>query len=235
MWWSRALYSVVLNYLLAGSEDLWGTIDWEAGRCDFSGDLFTKILEITKRYADPESIRQTAVADRYRLDVDVREVVESNRRVILDYPFNDGWYPYFSVSDVLMVNANTKYPEGACEFIEYLLDEEGQTFVTQSSGLPVNKDMADSYKAWELKENEAEKSHYYMTIDGVPEEISLTKEMTDEALDYAERTRYLPLKTKEIQSIIYEEALLFYTGDKSLEAVIDLIQNRVQLYLDENM
>lgn len=180
---------MVLNYLLAGSEDLWGTIDWEAGRCDFSGDLFTKILEITKRYADPESIGQTAVADRYRLDVDVREVVESNGKVILDYPFNDGWYPYFSVSDVLMVNANTKYPEGACEFIEYLLDEEGQTFVTQSSGLPVNKDMADSYKAWELKENEAEKSHYYMTIDGVPEEISLTKEMTDEALDYAERTR----------------------------------------------
>lgn len=231
VWRQYAPYYMILDYLLGGSEDMWGIIDWEAGRCDFSGDLFAKILEITKRYGDPEGIGQTAITGWYKPGYEIREGVESEGKVILDYPFDDGWYPYCRTSYALMVNSNTKYPEGTHEFIKYLLGEEGQTYAAAgsiSSGLPVSRDMADSYKDWELKTNEEGKSHYYPTMEG-------TKEMADELKNYAERARYLPLKTEEIMSIIIEEADMFFSGDKTLDAVCDLIQNRVQLYLDENM
>lgn len=238
VWRQYAPYYLILEYLLGGSEDMWGMIDWEAGRCDFSGDLFTKILEITKRYGDPEGKGQTAVTGWYDPGSDIREWVESEGKVILDYPFDDGWYPNCRTSYALMVNANTKYPEGVYAFIEYLLGEEGQTYAAygcSSSGRPVSRDMADSFKEWNMKMNKEGKSHIYATKEGTLVEVSLTEEMAEEVKDYVERARYLPLKTQEILSIIYEETELFFNGDKPLEAVCDLIQNRAQLYLDENM
>lgn len=238
VWRQYAPYYLILDYLLGGSEDMWGMIDWEAGRCDFSGDLFAKILEIAKRYGDPEGKGQTAITGWYSPGRDIRDEVESEGKVILDYPFDDGWYPYCRTSYALMVNSNTKYPEGAHEFIKYLLGEEGQTYAADgksASGLPASRAMADSYKEWELKTNQEGLSHHFATKEGMSVEIFLTEEMADELKDYAERARYLPLKTEEIMSIINEEADMFFSGDKTLNAVCDLIQNRVQLYLDENM
>ena len=39
---------------------------------------------------------------------------------------------------------------------------------------------------------------------------------------------------KPIWQIIQEEAEAYFTGDRSIEEVADIITNRVQLYLDEN-
>lgn len=236
VWRQYAPHYLILEYLLSGSENMWGMIDWETGRCDFSGDLFAKILEIAKRYGDPEGNGQTAITGWYEPGHDIREDVESEGKVILNFPFDDGWYPYCRTSYALMVNANTKYPKGAYEFIQYLLGEEGQTYAAGGqSGLPASRAMADSYKEWELKTNQEGLSHHFATKEGLPVEIFLTEEMADEIKDYAEQARYLPLKTKEIMSIINEEANMFFSGDKTLDAVCDIIQNRVQVYLDENM
>lgn len=62
VWRQYAPYYMIPDYLLGGSEDMWGMIDREAGRCDFSGDLFAKILEITKRYGDPEGKGHTGLS-----------------------------------------------------------------------------------------------------------------------------------------------------------------------------
>ena len=39
---------------------------------------------------------------------------------------------------------------------------------------------------------------------------------------------------KPVWQIIREESEAYFTGDKSIEEVADIITNRVQLYLDEN-
>ena len=237
VWWPGAPYYLVLDYLLSGSEDLRGTIDWEAGRCDFTGEFFAKVLEVAKRYGDPGRNGQTAVVYSYEPGRDSREELASEGKVILDFPFDDEWFPYCDNSHTLMVNANTKYPEGVQAFIKFLLGPVGQTYFADGStcSLPVNREMAASYKAWQLKENQEGSSHHFRTENGVSVEFSLTEELIDELMDYTNQARYLPLKTEEIMSIINEEAYLFFTGDKPLEMVIDLIQNRVQLYLDEHM
>lgn len=236
VWRQYMPYYLILDYLLGGSENMWGMIDWEEGRCDFSGDLFAKILEITKRYADPDGIGQTAISGFFTLYSTERKQLESEGKVILDYPFDDGWYPYCGSFEMLMINANTKCPEGALEFLQYILGEEGQTYMAygMQSCLPANRSTADSYKAWELQLQEEGTVRNTKLVDDVWVEYSITQEMADEMKDYSDRARYLPLKTEEIQSIIYEEAWSFFTGDKPLEPVIDLIQNRVQLYLDEH-
>ena len=42
----------ILAYFLEGSENLWGMIDWEEKTCDFTRPLFSKFLEVTRRYRE---------------------------------------------------------------------------------------------------------------------------------------------------------------------------------------
>ncbi|MCM1120074.1 MAG: hypothetical protein NC543_12040 [bacterium] len=211
---------ILQYYLLGGSEDLWGMINWEEGKCDFSGELFAKMLEIAKRYADPEGKSEEGIMDYYCPTSDLYSM--GSEKVIIDFPFDDGNYPYYRPSHSLMLNANSdsEHQKGAWEFLKYILGEEGQGYCSSFS--PANKEMYRSYYQWRLDQIEA----------GVSDSI-LTKERVEEGFASAEQARYFPVRTTTILEIICEEAQSFTEGDKPREEVCKLIQNRVQLYLDE--
>ena len=71
---------------------------------------------------------------------------------------------------------------------------------------------------------------YPPTFEG--EEVS--KERQAEYRQMIEEARPLPIRTKFIQEVILDEAQDYFDGYKSTDEVINLINNRVQLYLDEN-
>ncbi|MDE5679910.1 MAG: hypothetical protein K2I01_05700, partial [Lachnospiraceae bacterium] len=48
-----------------------------------------------------------------------------------------------------------------------------------------------------------------------------------------ENAKSEPYRTAQVVSIIEEEAALYFTGDKSIEEVSSIIENRVGLYLAE--
>lgn len=232
VWEAYARPDQILEYLLSGSEDLWGMIDWENGNCDFTGQLFTKILEIAKRYQDPKAKTRESeekwLCSSYDPFWKSRKLLESEGKVIINYPFDDGNYPaYYRMGDMLMVNSNSKNQEGVWEFLEYLLcTEEGQGYTASSSSLAASKDMTQSAFQYYLKlleEGKMETSSEY------------SKEVIDEYISFAEQAHDIPLGTKEILAIIYEEAQPYCDGDKSLEEVCGLIQSRVWLYISENM
>lgn len=232
VWWGGAQSEAILEQLLSCSENLWGMIDWEKGTCDFSGELFAKILEIAKRYADPEGTAREA-SERwlvffYAPMVNPLKELESEEKVIINYPFDDGNYPaYYRLNDALMLNANSKHQEGAWEFFEYLLGEEGQCYVSAyGNSITANKEMSRSVIETDLKL--LEEGRMQTTMDYSPEEI-------EARFAFVEQGRQVPLRTKEILAIIYEEAQTFCNGDKPLEEVCDIIQKRVQIYISETM
>ncbi|MCM1118891.1 MAG: ABC transporter substrate-binding protein [bacterium] len=220
VWRPHATTTRILYYLLVGSEDLWGMIDWEEGKCDFSGELFAKMLEIAKRYVDPEAKKEEGIMGFYNPAIE-SDVLEKEQ-IRIDFPFDDGYYPFYRPTKSLMLNANSdsEHQEGAWEFIKYILGEEGQGYC--SAETPANKEMYKSYYQWRLDQIKA----------GVPN-TTLTEERVEENFHDAERARYFPVRTATILEIICEEAQAFTDGDKSKEEVCKLIQNRVQLYLDE--
>ena len=70
-------------------------------------------------------------------------------------------------------------------------------------------------------------------VEAYRELYDLTEERAKEIENILERTRQVPSEILPILEMIYEEADAYFAGSKTIEEVIPIMENRVQLYLDE--
>lgn len=213
----------ILRDLLQGSENLWGMVDWEEKTCDFTGPLFSKLLEVSKRYREDGKKGYEPVVHSYYVSMQNPPSYSVSTyypgSVPVGFFFDDGSHYQYNVSgSTLMINANTEHLEGAYAFVAYVLSKGGQD--TQAE--PIQKELWET--AWQYYSQMSE----YGVIPA-----PLNEETKQETLDAYEDARYVPRRAEAILAIVYEEADGYIEGDRSKEDVIDVIQNRVQLYLDE--
>lgn len=247
----------VLEYFLVGSENLWGMVDWEKGTCDFSGDLFAKMLEAAKRYGYDRTENHPSVAEPMSVGLysyETRAQMESEGKVPVGYIFEDGCYPIVNHTGVMAINSNSDdaHRQGAWEFMAFLLSEEVQTEIGQFP-YPVSRKVFEA-----IAKREMEEGSITVTIkaDGrsvrsvkgnadVLKELNydeeafraiydLTEEKVDEIRTLLETSRALPTRVVPLITMINEDASAYFIGSKSIEEVVPVIQNRVQLYLNEN-
>ena len=213
----------IMAYFLEGSEDLWGMVDWEDKTCDFTDPLFSKILEVTKRYREDGKKGYDPVVHSYLVSM-VSPISQCQSlypgSVSTGFYYDDGSHPKCQVSgDTLMINANTEHLEGAYAFLSYVLCKSGQSFSVE----PVHKEIWEAQFQYALDAIAQGRAHF-----------TLNEEMRQEVLKIYEDARFAPRRAETILEIVYEEAESYFEGDRSKEEVIGLIQNRVQLYLNEN-
>lgn len=214
----------IMDYFLCGSKNLWGMIDWENKSCDFSTELFSKILEVSKKYADNRNKGYSPIIRSTFCYIGLypgREALEKEGRVILDYYFDDGNYPKYNASvETLVINANTNNLEGAWAFLSYAMNKTGQSYYA----LPTHKDLFTEMNLNLLKDIEDGKA--YPMVD-------FTEAVMQDAVQVFSTGKYCPQYTEEIMDIIHEESGAYFSGDKNKEGVINIIQNRVTLLLEE--
>lgn len=248
----------VLEYLLQGSEDIWGMVDWEGGTCDFSGEFFAKILETAKRYGYDERKNYPEVMESRAVDVmgfDTAADREAEGMAGAGVMFDDGYHALLLNSlpgyswNMLAVNANSAHIEGAWEFIRFLLDEKAQVQLQPDDGHiytanPVNRKAFEVCTEKRVADYTLRKmdGYAYFSWDGQGDPVQkyprsykdLTEEKLAEYRKFVESARSLPIRTVPILDIIYEEAEYYFNGTKGIEEVSAIIRNRVQLYMDEN-
>ncbi len=214
----------IMDYFLCGSEDLWGMIDWENKTCDFSTELFSKILDVCKKYADNRNKGYEPIMRMEHCYMGLypgREALEKEGRVILDFYFDDGNYPqYHRNTEILVINADSTNLEAAWAFVSYVMSKTGQSYFA----VPTHRELFTEQQTEHLKDIEAGKA--YTMVD-------FTEEVMLDSIQVFETGKYCPTCTEEILNIIYEEAGAYFSGDKSKEDVIQIIQSRVQILLDE--
>ena len=64
---------------------------------------------------------------------------------------------------------------------------------------------------------------------------ALTPEQLDRMEDFIEGVHHFAFDDMVVMNIIYEEAESYFQGQKDVKSVVDVIQNRVGLYLSEGM
>ncbi len=245
-----------LRYLLEGSEDFWGMLDWEAGTCDFSGASFAKMLEAAKRYGSDGLTEKPEMIEPRSCDIltfDTAEDQEAEGMETAGVLFDDGFHPAMwnhVYHRMMAINANSSHVEGAWEFISFLLGEEVQrTFQggpnDSGYGIPVHRGAFEEYVKKQIAFDTSLKlvrSSYIRYVEESGEFIekyprsykSLTDEKVAEYRAMLEDARPLPIRTVPLLDIIAEEAEYYFNGTKNIEEVSAVIQNRVQLYMDEN-
>ncbi|MCM1057806.1 MAG: hypothetical protein NC517_09380 [Firmicutes bacterium] len=222
----------MMQYCLMFNEDTF--IDWDNGVCHFDSEDFKALLEYVSQFPDtkaasagtafagggersPEVLFAVEEASPYML-WDYRKMFEGDA-VCVGFPTADGRGGHLLIgSDAYAIAAVSEHKESAWDFIEdSLTREKSELYADLWLTYPVLKKTLDERVETAIARD-------WFTWDDVNVALDLVPDATP----------FFSVEDDEIIRIISEEAAACYSGQKSAEAVADLIQNRVQLYVDEN-
>lgn len=229
-------------------------VDWESGKCRLNGADAVELLEFAAKYADHESTymnRWQTVASGETLTMQVYlnsyftmqavTAMYKGRESYIGFPTEDGEGRHLISGDIYAVNKACPYPEGALEFLEYLLSDEMQEKIAEVAmksrdlinDFPVQNKALEHFFTF-LQQDDRKWPEDLSSYSGFDFQMASLSDESIEKLRKVFRTaRPLDSRTEEIISIVEEEMGSYLSGGKSAQEMLDVVQNRVQLYLDE--
>lgn len=236
-------------------------IDWENGVCDFNTQSFIELLEFIKEF--PEEVDEAEYTESYWDNYDSmwregRVLCQSTTIydfrgyntlakgtfgepiTMIGYPSanNDGSAIIANLQLAMSAKSNNK--EGIWEFMRYFITDEFQDNITY--GFPLSIKRMDAmieeamkvatYTDEEGKVIEQPETYYLDGIEIPIDPISReeAEKLKTELYSFTQTYNY----DENLLNIIKEEAAPFFEGQKSANEVADIIQNRVQIYVQEN-
>lgn len=223
-------------------------IDPGAGKCSFRSKNFPAILEYVKFL--PEQEDESSYDEDYRRNFEAQ--YREGRTILagmaigsfddasyylndifgedisyIGFPAEDGFGSYLRAEESYALSARSRYPEGAWEFLRCFLTDEYQSDL--KTGLPVQKD-------YFLKRSEEalEKSRSYAANADSGGSKPLTQEQMEKLVRFLLSVNRRDYFNEDLIRIVEEEAEAFFAGHQTSREAAEIIQNRVQLYLDEN-
>lgn len=232
--------------------------DLEEGRCDFDNEEFKKVLEFANLF--PEVNERTDTDKSQALSISEGRILLCEASLcrardyqmyhnmfgqdisFVGYPTKYACGSAASCGNIgLAMNAESENKEGAWEFIRFLMGEEYQNNYT--SWFPMMK------SAFEKNMEEEMKKQYATDENGEQTEVSTimvgwqdyTMELyaaTEEEVS-AIRTLigeidHMVQSDEQIYNIVTEEAAAYFGGQKSVDEVVEVIQNRANIYMNES-
>lgn len=228
----------------------------QTGECYFNSDSFKTTLKIAARF--PKELDLDEVNAGYEDDMsyaeDRRLLTElfqgyglyalQHYRMIFDeevsiigYPVDDGLGTGVSFGNGLYaISASSEKKEAAWQFIrQYLLEDYQERFIDYNelgvvSGFPIRKDVFEQGIENAMKTAPKAKWQHGKT-DLELEPLSATDAEYFKRLIYGvTRGNYIDY---QMYNIIMEEATAYFYGQKSVDEVAEIIQSRVQVYVNE--
>lgn len=245
--------SLVLKYALYDNENA-AFIDWEKGESHLTEAPFVELLSFAEEYSGKGKQESVAYAKHLGMSFyQLRQIKEyfsyfDGEAVLLGYPGQAKNGIYVNVRE-LYLNANSTNKSGAKEFLKFLVSEEEQKrYAIYDIGdelrygqelsvsgytiqFPVSLEAFDALVEHEL---EKDKGNIIYTDSGV---IQLGELYTDEMIEQfyfmLNNARADDFHVAAISNIFYEELTPYYEGGVTVQEAVEKLNNRVQLYLDE--
>ena len=227
------------------------------GKVDFTGEEFAALAEYCKDNAPEKSASWNdsndgiAYAMNYEettyaaMDVssyslgnylDNLTYIEGRGDAILGYPSVDGQGPSAAPLFSAAISSSTVSVDGCWDFIKTLLSEEIQETIANNGYNPVNRAAFDSVsdKAIDYYNDMYSDDYFYGVGVGEP---STPDKFSDEDVDaykkIVESVTTVNTSDASISKIISEEMPAYFSGQKDLDEVVEIMQDRVQKVLDE--
>lgn len=222
----------VLNYFFEMSVNAHGLLNWEKGTCDFSDKVWKRLLENSLQYGqgdrkqDSEEITMRVMGGTFDMYALEDMEAKKNNMVPIGYPAENGMVQKVWIDTVCM-NANSKDKDGVWEFMQYLLSSQSQQILSKMD-FPVSK---NDFKT--LCQKELANPSIITVVDYEP--VYVTEEQIETISKVLEEAQLPVQKNEEVLDIILEEAESYFSGEKTIEQVTEIIENRVNMFMAENM
>ncbi len=238
----NAMFGQLVQWGLEGSE----LVDWETGESHFESEFFIRLLEDANQYA-PDDPFETGkpvpeawvgkggcLAKQFSVELDrlddlYEEYGEEYHYVGLPWEKGAGIYIWKGYNDgVIVVNGNLDDTEAAGDFLECLLRDEIQ--------------YPDEYLSCQPIMRVSQEDILTVEYDGIPyyfwkgHRLALREDGSNYLKEYQEMLESSVPEPKvpyDLQKIVFEESDSYFSGDKSAAEAAEVIDNRVQNYLNE--
>lgn len=182
------------------------------------------------------SQRDFYFGSRKRLEnvADISEITDGYNLKIVGYPSLDG-EPVFlqGYSEILSISTTCKYPEGAFEFIEFMMTRS-ILYGNQEGSLFCLKSLNEKGRYPGTLKNYTELLPIIAVVEGDTYEV----EFADEKFEFLKyMSEHAVIETDEywnVTNIIWEEASSYFNDEKSIDDVMNVIESRVNLLLAES-
>lgn len=248
--WSYMRASNLLDFIALSDLQDSPFIDWENKTCDFDSELFRQVMELCKKYhQENKNVSFNGKSLKKAL-----EAVNNNTSVALVanvYNFKDfsdlmsyvgeDCYAigmptesqngnFFIVEDgFIVVNKNSEQGEYIGKFLQFCFTKEKQRAMGVET---IRKDVLETYVILPDWSDSPE-----FSLGGGKFDLIAGKEdgtsYLEEYFAFIDKCRAEPAHVSVVSDIISEEAEQYFNGQYDLDKVIDIIESRVQLYLDE--
>lgn len=230
---------IVLKYGLYDNDNT-AYIDWEKGESHLEAEPFLKLLEFARKYRDTESEKRSETEDEmlrsgkaaaaymYFADSAVLKRAEKafeGKTAVLGYPRTSG-NGIYAEGRYLYVNSASGCREGVEEYLRFLLSEQEQSryMINESAGF--GQVFIVSYFPVNLNSFRKLEEYWQNTADISEKQI----EQVDFMLENAKPDNWY---ARDIRYIFSEELEPYFAGDKTAEQAAEILDSRVQIYLDE--
>lgn len=239
--------------------DLDSYINWDTGRCSFDSERFRAVLEFTNSFPlEFENTKEAAesiyeeLAWRQRngrqmltsqficslAHIVMADIEAGGRAAFVGYPTEDGRAGAIFVPSgpVLAMSASSQNKDAAWEFIRQIILPQYNKRMLEAdrtlTAIPINRKEYDLANRTDMEREPLEMPFFAYGMITVPAPTEDDLRRYDDLINSVER---ISIFDKAVYDIVEDSCMHYFTGNKTLDETIQLIQSRVSLYVNEHM
>ncbi|MBO4928316.1 MAG: extracellular solute-binding protein [Clostridiales bacterium] len=151
---------------------------------------------------------------------------ESSSITLMGYPSPDGRGPFVSVDNSIGISASapSAIQDGAWEFIKSCLSEDAQKVIARDYTNPMSKSVFDANAKIALANYNGSEVSLGIEID---------ESVIDSYKDVLQSASVIESEDPAVMNVICEELPAYFLDQKSLDAVLEILKNRVTTIVNE--
>ena len=214
------------------------------GKADFTGPEFAALADFVKKNVPEKVYSSDRLGDNaiytscHGWVFHFYELAQIRGDVsILGIPSSDGRGPMFRAYTSAAVSAQSQNVEASVEFIKILLSDKIQEDLAMQENLVINKEALRKAGTAAVEYANGSESDNFYGISRTGQKLENRMKFSEKNIDDLEKIilscSSMDSEDQAVSIILIEEMPAYFTGQKSLDEVIKIAQNRAQKVLDE--
>lgn len=257
----REIRSRILDYSIQMSGEQF--IDWKTGECKFDSQGFYDLLEFLKQFPeqyeeleeeddnsfwrnydalwrDGKALLSISYLDGFPSYNYMKKGLFGEDITMIGFPAENKKGSAIMPNLNIVMSSKSKHKDGAWEFMRFFLTDEYQDTIEYGWPLSGKRTSELAEKAMEKPTYEDENGklveydQMYYVGDVEIKITPMTQAEIDEVLKFVKSVEQPYSYDQNLINIINEETAPYFAGQKNIKEVADIIQNRIQIYVNEN-